>query len=68
MISAYVVICVTGQTGKVLDLYQYLMLFTGFYQHVDAGSDYFQLGLQLRVKHVSTRDGMLAPQQLFKRS
>lgn len=54
MISAYVVICVTGQTGKVLDLYQYLMLFTGFYQHVDAGSDYFQLGLQLRVKHVST--------------
>lgn len=59
--------CVTGQTGKVLGLYQYLVLFTGFYQHVEAGNDYFQLRLQLCVQHVSTRDGMLVPQHLFKR-
>lgn len=51
LVSSDVVLCVTGQTGEILGFYQYLVLFTGFYQHVEAGNDCFPASAQVAAVH-----------------
>lgn len=47
LVSSDVVLCVTGQTGEVWGFYQYLVLFTAFCQHVEAGNDCFPASAQV---------------------
>lgn len=51
LVSSDVVLCVTGQTGEILGFYQYVGLFTGFYQHVEAGNDCFPASAQVAAVH-----------------
>lgn len=51
MISSDVVLCVTGHTGEFWGFCQYLVLFTGSYQHVEAGNDCFPSSAQVAAVH-----------------